>query len=110
MYLDEVLSERSAWPRDFSSRAGEALRQAIERLRAQLGRAAANPESVDEPIIAALQARLESIDKEIQRLTCLASGQHDIAKQEACLALARDLQRDARAIREQIRLHRGLSS
>jgi hypothetical protein len=110
MFVDMALNGRDVASRNSLTSAGDALRQAIARLRARVGRAATNPESVDEPIIAALQSRLESLDQEIDRLTCLASEERDLAKQEACLGLARDLQREARAIREQIRPHRGVPS
>jgi hypothetical protein len=111
MFVDMALNGRDVASRNSLTSAGDALRRAIARLRrARVGRAATNPESVDDPIIAALQSRLESLDQEIDRLTCLASEERDLAKQEACLGLARDLQREARAIREQIRPHRGVPS
>ncbi len=80
----------------------------MERLRRRVGIREELPASAscDDPgIIAALEARLRSIEKEIERLSCLASEAQDIERQEAFLALAQDLQRDAREIREQIRLH-----
>ncbi len=111
MYLDVALnvflSERYALARNSSSRAGEALRSALAWLRPRVGRASPGSDYTpvaDTPILAALRARLESIEREKDRVTHLALQEDDVTKQEAYLALARDLQREARAIREQIRL------
>jgi hypothetical protein len=74
----------------------------MQRLRRQVRSQREESQSVDEPMLAALQARLEALEREIDRVTSLALKRDDLSKQEALLSLARDLQRDARAIREQI--------
>lgn len=110
MYMDLALNDGCASPRYSSRRAASAARRAMQRLRARVGirERIPRPETADgAPIVAAFEERLKSIEKEIDRLTCLASEEQDIAGQEEYLALARDLQRDAREIRNQIRLHQG---
>jgi len=105
MYLDVALTGQYVPSRNSSSRAGDVLRRAIERLRPQTE--GANPESADTPIVAELRARLETIEQEADRVTRLALKEDEVAKQEAYLALARDMQREAREIREQMRLQKG---
>jgi hypothetical protein len=105
MYLDVALGERCTTAWTSSSRAGDLVRRVLERLRPRDGRA--NLASFDTPILAALRARLEAIEREVDRITRFALSEDDVARQDACLALARDLQRDAREIREQIRLQEG---
>jgi hypothetical protein len=56
-------------------------------------------------VLSALQARLAVLDKEIARLSDLGLNQQNAAGQESYLRLAQDLQREARAIREEIRKH-----
>ena len=107
MYLDVNLDQRNVASRNSSSLTADVLRKAMERLRARVGIRRAEPRSVGEPITAAIEARLESIENEIDRVTRLASQELDLTRQEAFLALARDLQRNAREIRKQIRLHGG---
>ncbi|HTW57011.1 MAG TPA: hypothetical protein VMD99_02650 [Terriglobales bacterium] len=53
-------------------------------------------------VVAALLARLASLEKEIARLTCLASKEQDAIRQEGYWSLARDLQREAREIRKKL--------
>jgi hypothetical protein len=105
MHLDAALTEQYAPTQNSSSRAGDAVRQALDRLRTRLGIRRANRGSANDPIIAAMLARLETIGHEIDRVTRLALQEQDVARQEALLALARDLQREVRGIREQIRGH-----
>jgi hypothetical protein len=103
MFSDATLNEQYPAASNLSSRAGDAVRWVLQRLRAQHGSQRRGSQSVDEPMTSALQARLESIEREIDRVTRLALKEDDASKQEALLSLARDLQRDARAIRDQIR-------
>jgi capsule polysaccharide export protein KpsE/RkpR len=51
------------------------------------------------PVVQALQARLESIDSEILRLAKLASETDDARRQQQYWDLAKDLQKEARSIR-----------
>jgi len=53
--------------------------------------------------IEALQDRLRALDDEILRLTKLASESSDKSQQDNYWLLARDLQREARGLRSEIR-------
>ncbi|HXO34311.1 MAG TPA: hypothetical protein VN901_18340 [Candidatus Acidoferrales bacterium] len=53
--------------------------------------------------VEALQARLKVLDDEILRLTMLASEAPDKRQQEHYWDLARDLQREARELRSEIK-------
>jgi hypothetical protein len=57
--------------------------------------------SEDNPIEAALQARLEAIGEEIDRLTRLAASAKDSAAQRQYWELAGDAQAEARKLREE---------
>jgi len=52
-------------------------------------------------VVEALQNRLKVLEEEILRLTTLAAGQTERQQQDHYWNLARDLQREARVIREQ---------
>lgn len=105
MYFDLTLydSARFGCSQISSGRAGDAVRRAIERLRMRFGLRHENRAPVGNPMIAALAARLESIESEIDRLTRLASQEQNVSRQEQYLALARDLNREAREIRKHLR-------
>jgi hypothetical protein len=58
-------------------------------------------ESAD-PVVAAMQARLAALGKEIDRLIRLAAKEPDSARQEEYWSVARELQREAREIRKSV--------
>ncbi|MGA3372097.1 MAG: hypothetical protein ABSC48_10085 [Terracidiphilus sp.] len=58
--------------------------------------------SEENPIEAAIQSRLEGIEQEIDRLTRLAAGEKETAQQRQNWELARDMQTEARKLREEL--------
>jgi cell division septum initiation protein DivIVA len=56
------------------------------------------------PIVRALEDRLRELEKEIDRLTRQAASASDQKQQDQYWELARELQREARSIRKEIRL------
>lgn len=63
-------------------------------------------ETPTEAILAALEARLAALEEQIDRLIRTAPTLHDDKQQQDCWDHARDLQREARSIREEIRVTR----
>lgn len=63
-------------------------------------------EAPTEAIVAALEARLAALEEQIDRLIRTAPIIPDDRQPQNCWDRARDLQREARLIREQIRLTR----
>ena len=59
----------------------------------------------EDAIVSALRARLAFIESEITRLTNFACEEQDPERQEERWKLAVDLQREARAVRDQLRVH-----
>ena len=57
--------------------------------------------SEGDPIAAALQARLETIEHEIDRLTRLAAAEEDADRTQKYWELARDVQSEARKLRNE---------
>lgn len=101
MDFDAALKMRPGLTSHTSSGTADAVRRIIERVWCRVRHV--DPESTAKPVIAALAARVESLAQEIDRLTRLAAQEQDVSRQEALLALAQDLQREAHGIREQIR-------
>lgn len=58
--------------------------------------------SEGDAIAAALEARLEVIEREIDRLTRLAASEKDAARQQQYWELARDTQAEARKLRDEL--------
>jgi hypothetical protein len=52
-----------------------------------------------DPVVVALQARLEAIEQEIDRLTRLAAAEDDYVRRQQYWDLARDVQAEARKLR-----------
>jgi hypothetical protein len=71
--------------------------------------AESQPGEWNDHVLAALQARLEVLEKEIDRLSRLASEADDVTRQQQYWDLAQDLQRDARKIRDELRRARARS-
>jgi hypothetical protein len=63
-------------------------------------------ETPTEAVAAALEARLAALEEQIDRLIRTAPTIPDDKQQQDCWDRARDLQRETRSIREQIRLMR----
>jgi len=63
-------------------------------------------ETPTEAIVAALEARLAALEEQIDSLIRTAPTIPDDKQQQDCWNRARDLQREARSVREQIRLTR----
>ena len=63
-------------------------------------------ETATEAIVAALEARLAALEEQIDRLIRTAPTIPDDKQQQDCWDRARDLQREARSIRKEIRVTR----